>query len=120
MDAEKANVSEKFSGVSVNVESYDGDEGQHSDHTKRVLNARQVQVRYIPFRFRSVHKYVLTQSNLACNQLFSIGGTIGTSIFVAIGTALVRGGPLSLLIGYAFWCSVIFCVNEGQAEVCDL
>ncbi|CCO28205.1 General amino acid permease AGP2 [Rhizoctonia solani AG-1 IB] len=92
MDAEKANVSEKFSGVSVNVESYDGDEGQHSDHTKRVLNARQV-------------------------QLFSIGGTIGTSIFVAIGTALVRGGPLSLLIGYAFWCSVIFCVNEGQAEM---
>ncbi|CAE6395234.1 unnamed protein product [Rhizoctonia solani] len=92
MDAEKANMSEKLSGVSVNVESYDGDEGQQSDHTKRVLNARQV-------------------------QLFSIGGTIGTSIFVAIGSALVRGGPLSLLIGYAFWCSVIFCVNEGQAEM---
>ncbi|ELU45653.1 general amino acid permease (Agp2), putative [Rhizoctonia solani AG-1 IA] len=89
MDTEKANMSEKLSGVSVNVESYDGDEGQHSDHTKRVLSARQV-------------------------QLFSIGGTIGTSIFVAIGSALVHGGPLSLLIGYAFWCSVIFCVNEGQ------
>ncbi|GAB1519874.1 proteinral amino acid permease agp2 [Rhizoctonia solani] len=92
MDTEKANMSEKLSGVSVNVESYDGDEGQHSDHTKRVLSARQV-------------------------QLFSIGGTIGTSIFVAIGSALVHGGPLSLLIGYAFWCSVIFCVNEGQAEM---
>ncbi|CAE6442716.1 unnamed protein product [Rhizoctonia solani] len=91
-DHTHSGISEKLSGVSVNVESYDGDEGQHSDHTKRVLNARQV-------------------------QLFSIGGTIGTSIFVAIGSALVHGGPLSLLLGYAFWCSVIFCVNEGQAEM---
>ncbi|QRV87854.1 amino acid permease [Ceratobasidium sp. AG-Ba] len=94
MDAEKVHIPEKVSAASVTVESQYGDEihERHGEHTKRVLNARQV-------------------------QLFSIGGTIGTSIFVAIGTALAHGGPLSLLLGYAFWCSVIFCVNEGQAEM---
>ncbi|KAB5595356.1 General amino acid permease AGP2 [Ceratobasidium theobromae] len=90
-NTEDPHMSEKASAVSVHVESYDGEQA-HTGHTKRVLNARQV-------------------------QLFSIGGTIGTSIFVAIGSALVHGGPLSLLLGYAFWCSVIFCVNEGQAEM---
>ncbi|KAG8963196.1 hypothetical protein FRC03_003290 [Tulasnella sp. 419] len=61
-------------------------------HTKRVLNSRQV-------------------------QLFAIGGTIGTSIFVAIGAPLVKAGPLSLLLAYTIWCTVMFCVNEGQAEM---
>jgi hypothetical protein len=45
MDTEKAHMSEKVSAVSVNVDSYDGDEREgRNDHTKRVLNARQVQV----------------------------------------------------------------------------
>lgn len=48
MDAEKAHMSEKVSAVSVNVESFDGGEDHehtgHTEHTKRVLNARQVQV----------------------------------------------------------------------------
>ncbi|KAG8744577.1 hypothetical protein FRC10_009913 [Ceratobasidium sp. 414] len=93
MDTEKAHTPGKASTIYVDVDSYDGNEREApTEHTKRVLNARQV-------------------------QLFSIGGTIGTSIFVAIGAALVHGGPLSLLLGYAFWCSVIFCVNEGQAEM---
>jgi len=26
----------------------------------------------------------------------------------------VRSGPLFLLLGYIIWCSVIYCVNEGQ------
>ena len=26
----------------------------------------------------------------------------------------VRAGPLFLLLGYILWCSVIYCVNEGQ------
>ena len=52
-------------------------------HTKRVLNGRQV-------------------------QMFAIGATIGTVVFVTIGNALMTGGPLFLLLGYAIWCSVIF------------
>ncbi|KAG9077662.1 hypothetical protein FS749_010423 [Ceratobasidium sp. UAMH 11750] len=93
MDTEKTHIPDKVPPVYADVASYDGNEHEApAEHTKRVLNARQV-------------------------QLFSIGGTIGTSIFVAIGGALVHGGPLSLLLGYAFWCSVIFCVNEGQAEM---
>lgn len=43
MDTEKAHMSEKASAVSVHVESYDGEQA-HTGHTKRVLNARQVQV----------------------------------------------------------------------------
>ncbi|KAM0789292.1 hypothetical protein ACM66B_000132 [Microbotryomycetes sp. NB124-2] len=54
-------------------------------------------------------------------NLYSIGGVIGTAVFVSIGGALTKGGPLSLLLAYTVWCAAIFFVNEGQGEmVCAL
>ncbi|KAF8321172.1 hypothetical protein DL93DRAFT_1609088 [Clavulina sp. PMI_390] len=54
-------------------------------------------------------------------HLLAIGGTIGTAVFLGVGSALTAGGPLSLLIGFTFWSSVGWAVNEGQAEmVCEL
>lgn len=45
----------------------------------------------------------------------------GTAVFVGIGSALTSGGPLSLLLGFMAWSSVMWAVNEGQAEmVCQL
>lgn len=50
-------------------------------------------------------------------QLIGIGGTIGTSLFVQIGGALVKGGPGSLLIAFIAWCIPILCVTSSTAEM---
>ncbi|KAF2636801.1 putative general amino acid permease [Massarina eburnea CBS 473.64] len=50
-------------------------------------------------------------------QLFAIGGAIGTSIFVTMGTYLPKSGPAGLLIGYTLWCMNVWCVNECFAEM---
>lgn len=36
-------------------------------------------------------------------QLMAIGGSIGTGLFVGIGSVLSEAGPLSLVLGYLFW-----------------
>lgn len=36
-------------------------------------------------------------------QLISIGGTIGTALFVQIGKGLIQGGPASLFLAFTFW-----------------
>ncbi|KAK4056821.1 general amino acid permease agp2 [Microbotryomycetes sp. JL221] len=51
-------------------------------------------------------------------NLIAIGGTIGTALFVYMGAGLTAGGPLALLLGYTWWTSVIFCISEGQKELC--
>lgn len=54
-------------------------------------------------------------------QLFAIGGAIGTSLFVQMGSVLPKSGPAGLFIGFALWSTVIWAVNECFAEmVCYL
>ncbi|KAF6221077.1 hypothetical protein HO133_002758 [Letharia lupina] len=50
-------------------------------------------------------------------QLIGIGGTIGTALYVQIGHGLVQGGPGSLFIAFAFWCTFILCVTISMAEM---
>ncbi|KAM0754005.1 hypothetical protein T439DRAFT_322887 [Meredithblackwellia eburnea MCA 4105] len=50
-------------------------------------------------------------------NLISIGGTIGTALFVYMGEGLTNGGPASLLLAYAWWTSVIWCIAELQKEM---
>lgn len=50
-------------------------------------------------------------------QLFAIGGAIGTSLFVQMGSALPKGGPAGLFIGFVIWGAVMLCVNECFAEM---
>lgn len=45
-------------------------------------------------------------------QLFAIGGAIGTSLYVQMGSALPKGGPAGLLLGFLIWGAVMLCVNE--------
>jgi amino acid transporter len=45
-------------------------------------------------------------------QLFAIGGAIGTSLFVQMGSALPKGGPAGLFIGFVIWGAVMLCINE--------
>jgi amino acid transporter len=53
-------------------------------------------------------------------QLMAIGGSIGTGLFVGIGSYLSMSGPLSLVLGYLFW-GVLFVwpCNLCVAEMCS-
>ncbi|KPI45838.1 General amino acid permease AGP2 [Cyphellophora attinorum] len=50
-------------------------------------------------------------------QLFAIGGAIGTSLYVQMGSALPKGGPIGLLLAFLIWGAVMWCVNECFAEM---
>ncbi|KAL8409749.1 hypothetical protein RB594_007996 [Gaeumannomyces avenae] len=51
-------------------------------------------------------------------QLIAIGGSIGTGLFVSIGTGLQRGGPASLFLAYMIYSIMLGMVNNGMAEMC--
>ncbi|KAJ9238496.1 hypothetical protein DTO169E5_4696 [Paecilomyces variotii] len=50
-------------------------------------------------------------------QLFAIGGAIGTSTFVQMGSALPKGGPAGLFLGFMIWGAIMVAVNECFAEM---
>lgn len=50
-------------------------------------------------------------------QLLAIGGSIGTALFVSIGTGLAAGGPGSLVIAYTLYSLVLACINNCIAEM---
>ncbi|KAL3423742.1 amino acid permease [Phlyctema vagabunda] len=50
-------------------------------------------------------------------QMITIGGSIGTALFVSIGTGLVQGGPGSLLIAFSMYCVFLGAVNNCMAEM---
>ncbi|KAJ7052202.1 general amino acid permease AGP2 [Mycena amicta] len=50
-------------------------------------------------------------------QLITIGGSIGTVLFVQIGAALSVGGPGSLLLSFILWSTVVISVNNCLAEM---
>ncbi|KAF7557108.1 hypothetical protein G7Z17_g920 [Cylindrodendrum hubeiense] len=50
-------------------------------------------------------------------QLFAIGGAIGTSLYVQMGSALPKGGPAGLFIAFLIWGFIMWAVNECFAEM---
>ncbi|ANB12115.1 Agp2p [Sugiyamaella lignohabitans] len=50
-------------------------------------------------------------------QLIGIGGTIGTVLFVQLGSALSKGGPGSLFLAFFIWCFPILCITNSTAEM---
>lgn len=50
-------------------------------------------------------------------QMITIGGSIGTALFVSIGSGLVQGGPGSLFIAFAIYCFWLAAVNNCMAEM---
>lgn len=49
--------------------------------------------------------------------MITIGGSIGTALFVSIGSGLVQGGPGSLLIAFTLYCFFLAAVNNCMAEM---
>lgn len=50
-------------------------------------------------------------------QLIAIGGSIGATNFVTMGTGLMRGGPANLLMAYIFHSLMMSLVNNSIAEM---
>ncbi|KAJ3464868.1 hypothetical protein MRS44_009654 [Fusarium solani] len=50
-------------------------------------------------------------------QLIAAGGSIGTALFISIGSGLAKGGPGSLLIAYTLYSLVLALVNNSIAEM---
>jgi len=50
-------------------------------------------------------------------QLIAIGGSIGTALFVSIGSGLYNGGAANLLLAYAAQSFVLAMVNNSIAEM---
>ncbi|CUM46194.1 uncharacterized protein AC631_00009 [Debaryomyces fabryi] len=50
-------------------------------------------------------------------QLLGIGATIGSALFVSIGKALAKGGPLNLLLAFMFWSIPILFITVSTAEM---
>ncbi|KDQ21231.1 hypothetical protein BOTBODRAFT_182628 [Botryobasidium botryosum FD-172 SS1] len=50
-------------------------------------------------------------------SMMSIGGVIGTGIFLGTAEALRRGGPLGMLLGYTLVGSVVYCVVVSMGEM---
>lgn len=53
-------------------------------------------------------------------QLIAIGGSIGTALFVSIGTGLSQGGPASLFLAYTIYSCFLGLVNNCMAEMAVL
>jgi len=53
-------------------------------------------------------------------QFIAIGGIIGTGLFVGSGAALVRAGPLSILLAYSIVGTVVYSLMLAIGEVGSL
>lgn len=53
-------------------------------------------------------------------QLIALGGSIGTALFVSIGSGLNAGGPASLFLAYTLQCLILACVTNCLAEMTTL
>lgn len=89
-DQEKAANTKGTSFLAGNIS--DDNDFEKRDHTHRKLKSRHI-------------------------QLIGIGGTIGTALYVQIGKGLLNGGPASLLLAFAIWCTFILCVTLCMAEM---
>lgn len=98
--AEIKNVRESFSPTEKDVpapayEISDSDNGiivENVDDLKRRLSGRQI-------------------------QMITIGGSIGTALFVSIAGGLVQGGPGSLFLAFVLYCFFLAAVNNCMAEM---
>ena len=52
--------------------------------------------------------------------MFSMAGSIGTNIFINTSIGLTKAGPISLIIGYLYMGSILFCINICLSEMVTL
>jgi hypothetical protein len=70
----------------------------------------------------AVHRYRWIYRSVSPSRYchpYLVSDTIGSALFVAIGSG-VSSGPLCLLIGFLFWATVVFSVAQCQIEIVTL
>lgn len=85
------------------------------------INAEK-QVRYAEISEEAQQKYGKTVRGLTNRhvQLITIGSSIGTGMFVGIGSALARSGPLSVFLGFTFFAVfILWPLFMAAAEMCS-
>ena len=76
----------------------------------RGLSARQISMIAVSTTLRTS---ATPLADLACRKL---GGAVGTGLIIGSGTALVRGGPLGIFLGYSFVGMVCYMVREKSTS----
>jgi amino acid transporter len=73
---------------------------------------------------RGLRALYLLDSKLTCCslksrhiQFIALGGTIGTGLFLGIGSAFAKSGPLSVLLGYTFTGVAVFAMMQCLGEM---
>jgi amino acid transporter len=62
---------------------------------------------------------ILTSPSLKSRhiQFIALGGTIGTGLFLGIGTAFANAGPVSVLLGYSITGIAVFGMMQSLGEM---
>ncbi|KAH7113633.1 hypothetical protein EDB81DRAFT_669997, partial [Dactylonectria macrodidyma] len=50
-------------------------------------------------------------------QLIAVSGSIGTALFVSIGSSLAKGGPGSLFLAYIIYLLILALINNSIAKI---
>src|ERR1700760_710387 len=109
MDDEKKNIDP----VSADVASSGASDPEEGDTTN---------YRYAEITAEEQKRYGKTKRGLSSRhmQLITIGSSIGTGMFVGVGSALARSGPLSVFLGFTFFsCFVLYPLMMCAAELCS-
>lgn len=87
----------------------DSSHGSLESHISRDNSTNEVEE-----KSEHVHRALLSRHV----QLIAIGGSIGTGLFVTIGSSgLVNAGPLGLLLAYTFWTFIILLLTTAVGEM---
>ncbi|KAG2079049.1 amino acid permease [Suillus decipiens] len=90
----------------TNITAYHTSKGQISvsDHDRESIQ--------VPLRHALQRK--LKNRQIA---MISIGGVIGTGLFVGTANSLIYGGPIGMLLGYTVIASIVYCVMVTLGEM---
>ncbi|EMT71451.1 Putative proline-specific permease put4 [Fusarium odoratissimum] len=91
----------------INIEKGEKNEGCHSE------------TEHPPTQGELLHRHGELNRGLKSRhiQFIAIGGSIGTGLFLGIGSALTKAGPLSLLLGYTITGIFIFVMMMSLGEM---
>lgn len=74
---------------------------------------RQLKNRHI-----AMIRYILSSTFPPFLIVYSIGGVIGTGLFLGTANALKHGGPIGLLLGYTIVGTICYCVMVHSYRLC--
>lgn len=104
----EGNAAEKKSTFNVEVESAEIGGGTPASLTplsRKLKNRHVAMIRYVawfPVRARI--------------NVTSLGGVIGTGLFLGTASALMNGGPVGMLLGYIFVGTICYSVMVSSSE----